>query len=154
MACVEKVSPVVKKPNRVVKGFNPSAVPIIRNIEPDGYINRTYGEITIHGDNFLPDGMTYVLFGTYVLNVTYNSSFGITFYLPIQVPNDLLKPGDYTVQVVNRYSKFKTPGENLYSNKQTFTIYPLDQRSELYVTLINGDKIYKENFFSKIKNRL
>jgi hypothetical protein len=122
MSCIQKVSPIVNPQSRIVKGFNPSTVPVISSINPDNYINRTYGEITITGENFFPGGITYVKFGNNILNVTYNSSSSITFYLPVQSVNNQFIPGDYTVQVINRSSKFQIPPVNLYSNKETFTI--------------------------------
>lgn len=122
MACVAKTIPVVNPPSRLVKGFNPSAVPVIASLNPNNCKNNTYAEINIIGENFFPQGISYVKFGSFNLPATYNSSFGLTFYLPLQVPNGRQRAGQYTVQVVNRYSKLQVTPVNLYSNKVTFTV--------------------------------
>jgi hypothetical protein len=136
MSCFQKVTPIVTPPSRIVKGFNPSAVPVISSIKPDDYVAQSYGEITITGENFFPGGITYVKFGNNILNVTYNRSSSITCYLPVHSINI---PGDYTVQVINKYSKFQIPPVNLYSNKETFTINKYEPLPNYMLVYANGD---------------
>ena len=87
---------------------------------------NTYSLVYVYGSNFLPNGTTFIQFGTYgYLPVTYYSSFNLSFIVPINALS-----GNYNVKVVKLYNgnvsppvNQSYPGNLNYSNNSiTYTI--------------------------------
>jgi hypothetical protein len=123
MACVERVSPIVKAPSRVVKSFIPNTTPEITTLSIYTFQTGKYTIVQVTGKNFFPSGASYIKFGNYTTNVSYLGSSNISFQLPIQVPNSPpLSPGVYDVQVITVDSRAQVYPIKLYSNKVQFTL--------------------------------
>jgi hypothetical protein len=107
------------------KGFIPSFSPVIHNLSTYASISTKYALVYINGSNFLPQ-QTFVNFGSFVnLPITFYSSFNISFIVPMNA-----LPGKYTVVVNNIYNdnfspaiNVSYPGNNNFSNVETFTIF-------------------------------
>jgi hypothetical protein len=107
------------------KGFYPSFTPILNSLSVYSSVENSYSLVNVTGLNFLPNGSTFIKFGTFgYLPVTYYSSFNLSFVVP---ENAVV--GNYQVQVVNLYnSNFSPqinqsyPGNLNYSNSITYTI--------------------------------
>lgn len=125
MACVSKVNPIVSRSSKIIKGFNPSITPVITSLSFYSYYANTYGELTINGLRFFPNGITYVQFGNENVDVIYNSSSSIVIQLPInQTTLNNSTQSSYTVsiRVVNIESKFHQPPMSFFSNSVDFEI--------------------------------
>jgi len=82
------------------KKILPSFTPVIYSLSVTTSIAGDYSLVYITGDNFLPDGITYVNFGSFKnISVTYYSSFNISFVVPTEAI-----AGNYNVIVVNIYN--------------------------------------------------
>ena len=114
----------VAKNCKLSKGFLPSFTPEIYNLSVDTSVAGAYSNVLITGKNFLPNGTTYVNFGTYQnIPVSYFSSFNISFV----VPGNAL-PGPYDIIVVNNYtSNFGSHINNFYNNNLNYS------NSETYI---------------------
>ena len=112
---------------RKYKGVYPSFTPNISNLSTTTSVAGEYSLVSISGQNFLPNGITYVNFGSYTnIQIIYNSSFNISFVIPTVAP-----VGDYNVVLVNIYnSNFSppvnqsNPGTLNYSNVVVYTLTP------------------------------
>jgi hypothetical protein len=93
---------------RKYKGFYPSFTPEIGYMSTSTSVSKEYSYVAIQGNNFLPNGTTFVNFGNYRnIPVTYISSFNIAFVVPT-----MAKPGSYNVVVVNNYTDNFSPSVN------------------------------------------
>jgi hypothetical protein len=99
---------------RKYKGFYPSFTPDISNLSTHTSVAGEYSLVSISGQNFLPNGTTYVNFvnsgsgRSYTnIQVIYNSSFNISFVVPAGAPVGL-----YDVVVVNVYNNNFSPSVN------------------------------------------
>jgi hypothetical protein len=93
---------------RKYKGFYPSFTPDIGNLSTTSSVAGEYSLVSIFGQNFLPNGTTYVNYGSYTnIQVIYNSSFNISFVVPAGAPVGL-----YDVVVVNVYNNNFSPSVN------------------------------------------
>jgi hypothetical protein len=107
------------------KGFLPSFTPELSGLSSTSSESNTYKMIFVYGSNFLPNGTTFIQFGSFgYLPVTYYSSFILSFVVPLNAI-----AGNYSVKIVNLYNgNFSTPvnqtySSNLnYSNSITYTI--------------------------------
>ena len=122
MACVSKVNPIVSQSCKVTKGFNPSITPVITSLSFYSYYANTYGELTINGLRFFPNGITYVQFGNENVDVIYNSSSSIVIQLPIDQTNSAQSSYTISIRVVNIESKFHQPPMSFFSNSVDFEI--------------------------------
>ena len=112
---------------RKFKGFYPSFTPGISNLSTTTSVAGEYSLVSITGQNFLPNGTTYVNFGSYTsIQVIYNSSFNISFVVPTAA-----LVGNYNVIVVNVYNNNFSPSVNQtyqgtlnYSNAVVYTLTP------------------------------
>ena len=112
---------------RKFKGFYPSFTPGISNLSTTTSVAGEYFLVSITGQNFLPNGTTYVNFGSYTsIQVIYNSSFNISFVVPTAA-----LVGNYNVIVVNVYNNNFSPSVNQtyqgtlnYSNAVVYTLTP------------------------------
>jgi hypothetical protein len=78
----------------------PSFTPVIYNLSVTLSKSGAYTLVNVTGDNFLPNGITYINFGLYKnITVIYNSSNNISFIVPV-----IAIPGLYYVTVVNIYN--------------------------------------------------
>ena len=110
---------------RKYKGFYPSFTPEIYYMSTTTSIAGEYSLVSISGQNFLPNGTTYVNFGSYTnIQVLYNSSFNISFVVPTVALTDI-----YNVVVVNVYNNNFSPPVNQsqpgtlnYSNAVVYTL--------------------------------
>ena len=109
---------IVKKNCKLAKGFLPSFTPEIYSLSVDNSIAGEYSFVTIIGNNFLPNGTTYVNFGGYQnISVSYYSSNNIAFI----VPSNALA-GSYNVVVVNNYTGNFSPNiNNFYNNNLNYS---------------------------------
>ena len=115
----------IAKKCKLSQGFLPSFTPEIYNISKNTSTSGTYSVVFIIGKNFLPNGTTYVNFGSYQnIPVSYFSSFNISFVIPV---NAII--GSYNIVVVNNYtSNFGSHINNFYnsnlnySNSETYTL--------------------------------
>lgn len=92
------------------KSSYPSFTPIIYGLSIYSLTAGISSNVTIYGANFLPFGVTYVMFGDYNLVVNYFSSFQISFSIPLEAG-----PGNYSLKVVNIYNDNFSPQINLTS---------------------------------------
>jgi hypothetical protein len=93
---------------RKYKGFYPNFTPSIGYMSTITSIAGEYSFVAIQGNNFLPNGTTYVNFGNYKnIPVTYIGSFSIGFVVPPMAPS-----GSYNVVVVNVYTDNFAPSVN------------------------------------------
>ena len=115
----------IAKKCKLAKGFLPSFTPEIYTLSVYTSLASAYSFVSITGNNFLPNGTTYVNFGTYQnISVSYFSSNNISFVVPI---NAIIGP--YDIIVVNNYSSnFSANINNFYnnnlnySNSETYTL--------------------------------
>lgn len=105
----------VKKDCKLAKGFLPSFTPEIYNLSVDTSTAGAYSFVGITGNNFLPNGITTVNFGTNKnIQVTYSSSFSIAFVVPTSLP-----AGNYNVVVINTYNSNYSANINNFYNQNT-----------------------------------
>jgi hypothetical protein len=110
---------------RKYKGFYPSFTPEIGYMSTTTSVAGEYSLVSISGYNFLPNGTTYVNFGSYTnIQILYNSSFNISFVVPA-----VALIGNYNVVVVNVYNNNFSPTVNQsypgtlnYSNSVVYTL--------------------------------
>lgn len=110
-----------------LKPFLPSFTPILSHLSTQSSLSDEYTLVYVYGSNFLPNGTTYIQFGSYALPVTYYSSFAISFVVPLYLP-----PNTYFVYAINIYNgNFSLPVNTSYpsnsnisniSNNLTFNI--------------------------------
>ena len=108
----------VAKNCKLSKGFLPSFTPEIYSLSVTGSTAGAYSNVLISGKNFLPNGTTYVNFGTYTnIPVSYYGSNNISFVVP---GNALI--GLYDVIVVNNYtSNFGSSINNFYNSNLNYS---------------------------------
>ena len=110
-----KINTTVTSRCRKYKGFYPSFTPEIGYMSVTTSVAGNYSFVSIHGQNFLPNGTTYVNFGGYKnIPVTYGSSFNIAFVVPLNAPT-----GYYNVVVINTYNSNYSPNINNFYNQNT-----------------------------------
>lgn len=120
-----KINTTVSSRCRKYKGFYPSFTPEIGYMSVTTSVAGKYSFVSLSGQNFLPNGTTYVNFGGYTnIPVTYGSSFNIAFVVPT-----VAIAGSYNVVVVNVYSDNFSPPVNQsyagtlnYSNPVVYTL--------------------------------
>lgn len=102
---------------QLTAGFYPSFTPILSNLSVTTSAAGAYTVVNVYGGNFLPNGTTFIKFGTNYLPVTYFGSFNISFAIPTN-----LIPGTYNVYVVNLYNgNFSPPVNQSYSGNLVFS---------------------------------
>ena len=103
---------------KLSKGFLPSFTPEIYSLSVTGSTAGAYSNVLISGKNFLPNGTTYVNFGTYTnIPVSYYGSNNISFV----VPGNAIS-GPYNVIVVNNYtSNFGSHINNFYNSNLNYS---------------------------------
>lgn len=102
---------------RTYKSFYPSFTPILGNLSVTNSPAGAYSLVYIHGSNFLPNGTTFVKFGSLYLPVTFYSSFNLSFVVPLNA-----LPGNYKVQVINKYNgNFSPPVNQSYPGNLNFS---------------------------------
>ena len=119
------VRPKTTRNCRGYNGFYPSFNPILNSLSVTSSTAGSYSLVYVNGSNFLPNGTTFIKFGNYgYLPITYNSSFNLSFVVPLNAT-----PGNYNVQVVNVYNgnfspevNQSYPGNLNFSNSITYTI--------------------------------
>ena len=117
----------VRKNCRKYNGFYPNFNPVITSLSVMTSEAGVYSLVYIYGTNFLPNGNTYVNFGSVQnIPVSYYSSTNISFTVPT---TQIQKAGSYSVIVVNIYNgsygfSMKHPGVGSlsYSNSINYTI--------------------------------
>ena len=110
---------------RLYKSLLPSFTPVISNLSVISSIAGQYSLVYINGNNFFPNGTTYVNFGPYKnIPIVYYGSFNISFVVPLNAP-----AGNYNVVVVNLYNgqfsspvKYSYSGNLNYSTSVTYTL--------------------------------
>jgi hypothetical protein len=110
---------------RLYKSLLPSFTPVISNLSVTSSAAGQYSLVYINGNNFFPNGITYVNFGPFKnIPVVYYSSFNISFVVPLNAA-----VGNYNVVVVNIYNgqfstpvKYSYPGNLNYSNTFVYTL--------------------------------
>jgi len=112
--------PLISKNNkncRKYKGFYPSFNPILYNLSITTSIVGVYTVVYVTGSNFLPNGVTFIRFGSVYIPVTYYSSFNLSFVVPLTIV-----PGNYNVSVVNLYNgNFSSPVNQSYPGNLNFS---------------------------------
>ena len=124
-AVTTSVTPKTTRKCRSYNGFYPSFNPILNNLSVTSSSAGSYSVVYVNGSNFLPNGTTFVKLGNFgYIPVIYNSSFNLSFVVPLNVT-----PGNYNVQVVNLYNgnfspqvNQSYPGNLSFSNSITYTI--------------------------------
>jgi len=119
------VTPKTTRNCRKYKSGYPSFTPILNDLSVITSPNGTYAQVYVNGINFLPNGTTFIKFGSYgYLPVTYFSSFCMSFIVPLNAV-----AGIYNVQVVSIYNgnfspevNQSYPGNLNVSNSKTYTI--------------------------------
>ena len=108
----------VPKNCKLSKGFLPSFTPEIYSLSVYDSSAGAYSNVLISGKNFLPNGTTYVNFGTYTnISVSYYGSNNISFVVP---GNAII--GLYDVIVVNNYtSNFGSSINNFYNSNLNYS---------------------------------
>ena len=108
----------VAKKCKLSKGFLPSFTPEIYSLSVNNSVAGEYSVVNITGNNFLPNGTTYVNFGGYQnISVSYYSSNNISFVVPSNAP-----AGSYNIIVVNNYtSNFGPHINNFYNNNLNYS---------------------------------
>jgi hypothetical protein len=103
---------------KLSKGFLPSFTPEIYSLSVYSSAPGAYSNVLISGKNFLPNGTTYVNFGTYTnIPVSYYGSNNISFV----VPGNAIS-GPYNVIVVNNYtSNFGSHINNFYNSNLNYS---------------------------------
>jgi hypothetical protein len=116
----------IAKKCKLAKGFLPSFTPTVYYLSVNTSPAGAYSNVTITGNNFLPNGTTYVNFGTDYTNIpiSYYGSNHISFLVPTNAIS-----GSYEIIVVNNYtSNFGSHINNFYnsnlnySNSVTYTL--------------------------------
>lgn len=110
---------------RLFKPLLPSFTPIIGSLSVTSSSAGKYSLVYINGNNFFPNGTTYVNFGPYQnIPIVYYGSFNISFVVPLNAT-----AGNYNVVVVNLYNgqfsapvKYSYPGNLNYSSSFTYTL--------------------------------
>jgi hypothetical protein len=112
-----------EKRGRRYNGFLPSFTPIINSLSTNDTIPNKYTVVYVTGENFFPNGVTYINFGGYqkIPIVFYSSSY-ISFAIPLDAIG-----GNYSVVAVNIYNdnfappvKYSYPGHLKYSNSLNY----------------------------------
>jgi hypothetical protein len=99
------------------KGFRPSIVPLVFNLSTNMSKAGEYQVVNITGENFRYNN-TQVKFGNISnIVITYNSSFNISFIVPVN-----LLPGTYDVYVTT-INKLNVIPNTVYSNASTYTLF-------------------------------
>ncbi len=119
------VTPKTTRNCRRFNGFYPSFTPRLNSLSITSSAEKAYSLVYITGYNFLPNGTTFIKFGTWgYYPVTFYSSNNLSFVVPGSAPT-----GNYAVQVVNLYNgNFSPPvnqsyaGNLNFSNSITYTI--------------------------------
>ena len=119
------VTPKTTHNCRRYNGFYPSFKPILNGLSVTSSSVGTYSLVYVNGSNFLPNGTTFIKFGSYgYLPITYYSSFNISFVVPLNA-----NIGEYDIQVVNLYNGNFSPqvnqsysGNLIFSNSMTYSI--------------------------------
>jgi hypothetical protein len=109
----------IAKKCKLAKGFLPSFTPEIYSLPiSDTSVAGAYASVIITGNNFLPNGTTYVNFGGYTnIAISYYGSNNISFIVP---PN--ASPGSYNIVVVNNYtSNFGSHINNFYNTNLNYS---------------------------------
>lgn len=109
---------IITRRCKLVKKSLPSFTPVIYNLSVDTSLAGTYSNVLITGQNFLPNGTTYVNFGNFKnIPVSYLSSFNISFVVPTNAP-----VGSYNVVVINTYnSNYSANINNIYNQNLNFS---------------------------------
>ena len=109
---------IIARRCKLVKKSLPSFTPVIYNLSVDTSLAGTYSNVLITGQNFLPNGTTYVNFGNFKnIPVSYLSSFNISFVVPTNAP-----VGSYNVVVINTYnSNYSANINNIYNQNLNFS---------------------------------
>jgi hypothetical protein len=110
---------------RLYKSLLPSFTPAISNLSVTSSLAGQYSLVYINGNNFFPNGTTFVNFGIYTnIPIVYYSSFNISFVVPLNA-----SVGNYNVVVVNLYNgqfsspvKYSYAGNLNYSNSLLYTL--------------------------------
>ena len=104
--------------NNCRKSFLPSFTPKLYSLSVTSSDYRKYTKVYVNGSNFLPNGTTFVLFGSNeYLPVTYYSSFKLSFVVPLRAIS-----GNYSIKVVNLYNgNFSTPSNQTYSGNLNYS---------------------------------
>jgi hypothetical protein len=110
--------------NNCRRSFLPSFTPELYSLSTTSSNYGKYTKVYVSGSNFLPNGSTFIFFGSEYLPVTYYSSFNLSFIVPLRA-----NTGNHNVKVVNLYNgNFSTPvnqsysGNLNYSNSINYTI--------------------------------
>jgi len=122
---IDQTNTTTTKKCRGYTGFYPSFTPVLSSLSVTTSSSGSYSLVYVTGSNFLPNGTTYINFGSFGnLSVTYYSSNNLSFV----VPQNALA-GNYNVQAVNIYNgnfspqvSQSYPGNPNYSNSITYTI--------------------------------
>jgi hypothetical protein len=109
---------IIARRCKLAKGVLPSFTPVIYNLSVYTSLAGTYSNVLITGQNFLPNGTTYVNFGNFKnIPVSYMSSFNISFVVPTNAP-----VGSYNIVVVNTYnSNYSANINNIYNQNLNFS---------------------------------
>jgi hypothetical protein len=109
----------VAKNCKLSKGFLPSFTPEIYSLSIDTSLSGAYSNVSISGKNFLPNGTTYVNFGTDYTNIpiSYYGSNNISFVVPANATI-----GIYDVIAVNNYTgNFGSHINNFYNSNLNYS---------------------------------
>lgn len=107
----------LKKKCTPKKGFMPSIIPVIFNLSTNTSKAGEYQLVNITGENFRYNN-TQVKFGNISnIAITYNSSFNISFTVPIN-----LLPGTYAVHVTTINNVNVIPNI-VYSNASNYILF-------------------------------
>jgi hypothetical protein len=108
----------IRRNCKLSKGFLPSFKPEIYSLSVYTSLSGAYSNVVIIGQNFLPNGTTYVNFGSFKnIPVSYFSSSNISFVVPTNAGI-----GSYDVIVVNNYnSNFSANITTIYNQNLNFS---------------------------------
>ena len=107
----------LKKKCTPKKGFMPSIIPVILNLSTNTSKAGEYQVVNITGENFRYNNIQ-IKFGNIPnIAITYNSSFNISFTVPIN-----LLPGTYDVYVTTINNVNVIPNI-VYSNAAIYTLF-------------------------------
>ena len=100
------------------KGFLPSFTPVLSGLSVTTSNLGAYSLVYVYGSNFLPNGTTFIQFGTFgYLPATYYSSFDLSFLVPTNAV-----AGNYNVKVVNLYNgNFSKPVNQSYPGNLNYS---------------------------------
>ena len=109
---------IIRRKCKLTNSFLPSFTPEIYSLSVYTSLSGAYSNVFIIGKNFLPNGTTYVNFGTYTnIPVSYYGSNNISFV----VPGNAIS-GPYNVIVVNNYtSNFGSHINNFYNSNLNYS---------------------------------